>query len=144
MLPFGGKFKIYNMLSSVALSALLLHFSAIFDFEVHLRLINRARRARRGGSEGPLFYCFLGGEKENLTLRKGKLNNDFHCASKMEEDVSKLLVLISNLLFSVLNLPPDVAGATLMAAGSSGPELATAVIGVFVAKVLACLRTFVN
>jgi Ca2+/Na+ antiporter len=37
--------------------------------------------------------------------------------------------------FSVLNLPPDVAGATLMAAGSSGPELATALIGVFVAKV---------
>ena len=35
----------------------------------------------------------------------------------------------------VLNMPPDVAGATFMAAGSSGPELATAVIGVFVAKV---------
>lgn len=35
----------------------------------------------------------------------------------------------------MLNLPPDVAGATFMAAGSSGPELATAVIGVFVAKV---------
>ncbi|XP_040563494.1 probable sodium/potassium/calcium exchanger CG1090 [Lepeophtheirus salmonis] len=34
----------------------------------------------------------------------------------------------------VLNLPPDVAGATFMAAGSSAPELATAVIGVFVAK----------
>ena len=32
-------------------------------------------------------------------------------------------------------MPPDVAGATFMAAGSSGPELATAVIGVFVAKV---------
>ena len=46
-------------------------------------------------------------------------------------------LIFSNLLFSVLNLPPDVAGATLMAAGSSGPELATAVIGVFVAKVLA-------
>ena len=40
-----------------------------------------------------------------------------------------------NLSFTVLNLPPDVAGATLMAAGSSGPELATAIIGVFVAKV---------
>ena len=38
--------------------------------------------------------------------------------------------------FLVLNMPPDVAGATFMAAGSSGPELATAVIGVFVAKVL--------
>eukprot|EP00095_Tigriopus_kingsejongensis_P005743 maker-scaffold28_size608977-snap-gene-1.17 protein:Tk05743 transcript:maker-scaffold28_size608977-snap-gene-1.17-mRNA-1 annotation:"sodium potassium calcium exchanger" len=37
-------------------------------------------------------------------------------------------------LAEVLNLPPDVAGATFMAAGSSGPELATAVIGVFVAK----------
>ena len=33
-------------------------------------------------------------------------------------------------------MPPDVAGATFMAAGSSGPELATAVIGVFVAKVI--------
>ncbi len=32
-------------------------------------------------------------------------------------------------------LSPDVAGATFMAAGSSAPELATAVIGVFVAKV---------
>lgn len=37
--------------------------------------------------------------------------------------------------FLVLNMDPDVAGATFMAAGSSGPELATAVIGVFVAKV---------
>ena len=36
---------------------------------------------------------------------------------------------------NVLNLPPDVAGATFMAAGSSGPELATAIIGVFVAQV---------
>ena len=32
-------------------------------------------------------------------------------------------------------MPPDIAGATFMAAGSSGPELATAIIGVFVAKV---------
>ena len=39
------------------------------------------------------------------------------------------------LFFAVFNLSPDVAGATFMAAGSSGPELATAVIGVFVAKV---------
>jgi sodium/potassium/calcium exchanger 5 len=30
----------------------------------------------------------------------------------------------------------DVAGATFMAAGSSAPELATAVIGVFIAKVI--------
>lgn len=34
----------------------------------------------------------------------------------------------------VLVLKPDVAGATFMAAGSSAPELATAVIAVFVAK----------
>ena len=34
-----------------------------------------------------------------------------------------------------MNLSPDVAGATFMAAGSSAPELATSVIGVFVAKV---------
>ena len=33
-----------------------------------------------------------------------------------------------------LKLSPDVAGATLMAAGSSAPELATVVIGVFFAK----------
>lgn len=33
-----------------------------------------------------------------------------------------------------LHLQPDVAGATFMAAGSSAPELATAVIGVFVTK----------
>jgi len=33
-----------------------------------------------------------------------------------------------------LNVPPDVAGATFMAAGSSAPELATSVIGVFVAE----------
>jgi len=33
-----------------------------------------------------------------------------------------------------LGLSPDVAGATFMAAGSSAPELATSVIGVFVAK----------
>jgi len=33
-----------------------------------------------------------------------------------------------------LNLPPDVAGATFMAAGSSAPELATSFMGVFVAK----------
>ena len=39
------------------------------------------------------------------------------------------------LFLAVFNLSPDVAGATFMAAGSSGPELATAVIGVFVAKV---------
>ena len=46
------------------------------------------------------------------------------------------LTLLSQLLFfSVLNMPPDVAGATFMAAGSSAPELATAVIGVFVAQV---------
>lgn len=36
--------------------------------------------------------------------------------------------------FSELKLSPDVAGATFMAAGSSAPELATVVIGVFFAK----------
>ena len=35
----------------------------------------------------------------------------------------------------VMRLQDDVAGATFMAAGSSAPELATAVIGVFIAKV---------
>ena len=43
-----------------------------------------------------------------------------------------------------LCLTPDVAGATLMAAGSSAPELATSVVAVFVSKVrfivLTCLR----
>lgn len=33
-----------------------------------------------------------------------------------------------------LRLSPDVAGATFMAAGSSAPELATVIIGVFFAK----------
>nr|AKN21562.1 slc24a-1 [Schmidtea mediterranea] len=33
-----------------------------------------------------------------------------------------------------LKLQPDVAGATFMAAGSSAPELATTIIGVFIAK----------
>ena len=56
-------------------------------------------------------------------------------------DHSKMPIWLSmkhNMLvcFLVLNMPPDVAGATFMAAGSSGPELATAVIGVFVAKVM--------
>ena len=37
-------------------------------------------------------------------------------------------------MFPALHLSPDVAGATFMAAGSSAPELATSVIGVFVAK----------
>lgn len=35
---------------------------------------------------------------------------------------------------SELKLAPDVAGATFMAAGSSAPELATVVIGVFCAQ----------
>lgn len=39
-----------------------------------------------------------------------------------------------NRVSDVMNLSPDVAGATFMAAGSSAPELATSVIGVFVAK----------
>jgi len=33
-----------------------------------------------------------------------------------------------------LRLSPDVAGATFMAAGSSAPELATVIIGVFFAR----------
>lgn len=33
-----------------------------------------------------------------------------------------------------LNLSDDVAGATLMSAGSSAPELFTAILGVFIAK----------
>lgn len=32
--------------------------------------------------------------------------------------------------FAVLKLEPDVAGATLMAAGSSAPELFTSVLGI--------------
>ncbi|XP_041370411.1 sodium/potassium/calcium exchanger 3-like [Gigantopelta aegis] len=38
------------------------------------------------------------------------------------------------ILCEYLHLESDVAGATFMAAGSSAPELATAVIGVFIAK----------
>ncbi|VEL20688.1 unnamed protein product [Protopolystoma xenopodis] len=34
----------------------------------------------------------------------------------------------------VWNLKPDVAGATFMAAGSSAPELATTLVGVFISK----------
>lgn len=42
---------------------------------------------------------------------------------------------MSMFVFVALNLQDDVAGATFMAAGSSAPELATAVIGIFIAKV---------
>ena len=42
--------------------------------------------------------------------------------------------IVSRETFSALGISPDVAGATFMAAGSSAPELATSVIGVFVAK----------
>ena len=41
-----------------------------------------------------------------------------------------------------LQMSQDVAGATFMAAGSSAPELATAVIGVFIAKVCFILLFF--
>ena len=34
-------------------------------------------------------------------------------------------------MFSALKIQPDVAGATFMAAGSSAPELFTAIIGKF-------------
>lgn len=44
-----------------------------------------------------------------------------------------LLTLIIN-FFSELKMSPDVAGATFMAAGSSAPELATVIIGVFFAE----------
>ena len=44
-------------------------------------------------------------------------------------------------VFAVLGLQSDVAGATFMAAGSSAPELATSVIGVFIAKVTNAQRT---
>lgn len=42
------------------------------------------------------------------------------------------------LFITVLHIQSDVAGATFMAAGSSAPELATAVIAVFIAKVGNC------
>lgn len=45
-----------------------------------------------------------------------------------------IAVLNCNKRVSELKLSPDVAGATFMAAGSSAPELATVVIGVFFAK----------
>ena len=45
-----------------------------------------------------------------------------------------------SIFISVLKLQDDVAGATFMAAGSSAPELATTIIGVFVTKVSACAR----
>lgn len=47
------------------------------------------------------------------------------------------LFLLDCVLFFLrieLKVSPDVAGATFMAAGSSAPELATVVIGVFLAK----------
>ena len=40
----------------------------------------------------------------------------------------------------MIDLKDDVAGATLMAAGSSAPELATTIIALFIAKVF--LRDF--
>jgi len=43
-----------------------------------------------------------------------------------------------------LHLPPDVAGATFMAAGSSAPELATSFLGVFVAKSAVGLGTILG
>ncbi|VDK80152.1 unnamed protein product [Dibothriocephalus latus] len=38
------------------------------------------------------------------------------------------------IISQVLRLQPDVAGATFMAAGSSAPELATTLVGVFIAR----------
>jgi len=46
-----------------------------------------------------------------------------------------LIRMNGSVLFAAMKLQDDVAGATFMAAGSSAPELATAVIGVFIAKV---------
>lgn len=42
--------------------------------------------------------------------------------------------LIGGFVFPELKMSPDVAGATFMAAGSSAPELATVIIGVFFAE----------
>ena len=47
----------------------------------------------------------------------------------------KVIFTRSNSSQSGLEMSEDVAGATFMAAGSSAPELATALIAVFVAKV---------
>jgi sodium/potassium/calcium exchanger 2 len=41
------------------------------------------------------------------------------------------LLLTSTPILQFLNISPDVAGATLMAAGGSAPELATSFIGTF-------------
>lgn len=46
----------------------------------------------------------------------------------------RLIISKFQLFFLELKVSPDVAGATFMAAGSSAPELATVVIGVFLAK----------
>lgn len=45
-----------------------------------------------------------------------------------------IVLLTFDIVCAELKLSPDVAGATFMAAGSSAPELATVVIGVFFAK----------
>jgi len=50
-------------------------------------------------------------------------------------DATRLINSIDFIL-PALQMSQDVAGATFMAAGSSAPELATAVIGVFIAKVI--------
>jgi len=50
-------------------------------------------------------------------------------------NITFIIIINSLYLFlSELRLSPDVAGATFMAAGSSAPELATVIIGVFFAK----------
>lgn len=48
--------------------------------------------------------------------------------------ISDYLLLLLFIIFLELKLSPDVAGATFMAAGSSAPELATVIIGVFFAQ----------
>lgn len=54
--------------------------------------------------------------------------SEYHCNAQKTLNKSLFYVL-------AFHIQPDVAGATLMAAGSSAPELATAVIAVFIAQV---------
>ena len=55
-------------------------------------------------------------------------------SSHILQDWFKKFVLTWNCVFFQLEISPDVAGATFMAAGGSAPELFTSVIGVFIAK----------
>lgn len=66
-------------------------------------------------------------QKSLLTL----LFLGFACSTSL---LSREWVHLRTFFFTELKLAPDVAGATFMAAGSSAPELATVVIGVFCAQ----------